>query len=161
MQFSTRKRFRLVTGALLLLLLIATPLAFGLGLPAHRGHELPGALGAYSRGLTELGMAGMVALPLAGVFALWIMLGEHRNTKRRFLAQRVRTRHYLASVARTLAVILGGAALIVGSLAAIYAGLVAMRPDQFLGPRLPLTFNLAIPCLLLGAVAYTAGRFAR
>jgi hypothetical protein len=162
MQFSTRKRFRLVTGALLLLLLVSTPLAFGLWRPVHGvPTHLPGFLGIYEHGLTSLGVAGIVAGALGSAFAFWLIVGERKAVGRRILNQRARNRVNGVQAARALGVILGGAGLIVGSLSGMYAALVEWRPDLVEYPRLPLTFELAVPCLVLGGLAYAAGRFGR
>lgn len=162
MQYSRRKRFRLATGALLLLLLLSTPLAFGLwGAPPAQAHKMPGAFGLYMDGVSAIGVAGLIALPLGALFALWLILGEQRAVNRRVLTQRARNRRNGIQAAKSLSVILGGAGLIVGSLSGLYAALLAARPDLVMEPRLPLTFDLAIPCLIVGAVAYGIGRLIR
>lgn len=160
MRFSTRKRFRLATGALLLLLLISTPLAFGLWRPATAPGELPGVLGLYASGISSIGAAGWIALPLGLAFGLWLVVGDRRR-RNGVLSRRARNRQNSIEAVRTLAIILGGAGIIVGSLSALYALLRATAPDMVVEPYLPLTFGLAIPCLLGGALAYTAGRFWR
>ena len=68
----------------------------------------------------------------------------------------------LVEDARTLAVILGAAGLIIGSLAGLYAGMIHARPDLI--ERFPLPFltpGLAISCLLGGGLLYAAGRIGR
>jgi hypothetical protein len=156
------KRIRLIAGAGLFLLLIATPLLLGLWRPAaSEGSALPGVVGVYADGFSSLGIAGLIALPLAGLFALWLILGEQRAVNRRMLAQRARNRRNGIEAIRTLAIILGAAGLIVGSLSGLYASLIAVRPDVAIAPNLPLTFELAIPCLIIGGIAYAIGRLIR
>ena len=113
----------------------------------------------YASGLGSLGVAGLVALPLAIFFALWLMAGERRQVNRRYLAQGARNRVNAFQSLRTLAIILGASGLIVGSLAGLYASMIAMRPDLYVELPLPFfTFGLAIPTFLAGLVLYILGR---
>jgi hypothetical protein len=150
-------------GAGLLLVLVGSPLLLGFTRPApNAGTEVLGFVGAYTSGLNSLGVAGLVALPLAIVFALWLMAGERRLVNRKYLAQGARNRVNALASLRTLAIILGAAGLIVGSLAGLYAAMIAMRPDLYSELPIPFfTFGLAIPTFLGGLVLYVLGRVGR
>jgi len=63
---------------------------------------------------------------------------------------------------RTMAILLGAAGLIVGSLSGFYAAMIHARPDIYNQLPLPfLTAELALISLLGGAALYAAGRFGR
>jgi hypothetical protein len=150
-------------GAGLLLVLVGAPLLLGLTRPApDASTEIAGFVGMYTSGLGSLGVAGLVALPLAIVFALWLMAGERREVNRKYLAQGWRNRVNALHSLRTLAIILGAAALIVGCLAGLYAAMIAVRPELY--SELPIsffTFGFAAPCFLGGIVLYLLGRLGR
>jgi len=150
-------------GAGLLLVLAGSPLLLGMTRPGPGVHEeVPGLVGVYASGLSSLGMAGLVALPLALIFAFWLMAGERRAVNRKYLHGSARNRVNFVHGLRTFAIIIGATGLIVGSLAGLYAALVAARPDIAFELPLPFfTFQLAVPCLLIGGALYAAGRIGR
>ena len=158
------QRFRIAMGAAMFAALAGAPLVLGLTRPAPDAGpaEAPGIVGAYAHGLSSMGTAGMIALPLALLFCSWLIAGQNREVSRRYLAKGARRRRNLLEAARTLAIIFGGVGLIVGSLSGLYAAMMTARPDLFLGPPIPFfSFSLAIPCLLGGGVLYAAGRINR
>jgi hypothetical protein len=160
--YKPKRRTRLMLAGGLLLVAMATPLAVDLAHPhsiLHGGR--PDTVGVYASGLTALDTAAIVALPLAVIFALWLIRGEQREVNVRILNQRARDRQNLINGARTLLVVGGVAGLIVGSLAGIYATLVALRPDLAAMPGPPLTFGLALACLAGGSLAYALGKIGR
>lgn len=163
MRFRRTRRLRIISGATLLLFLAGLPVLLGLTRPAHgAAGETPGVALVYTQGLSSLSIAGLAAICLALVFALWMIAGQHQEVNRKYLGQNARRRHNTVATLRTLAVILGGAGLIVGSLAGLYAGILQARPDLY--ARLPLPFftaELALICLLGGGALYAAGRFGR
>lgn len=163
MRFYAPRRSRFLTGALILALLVAMPLVFGLIRPpaGHEPSPLPGVVGVYAHGFSSLGLAGLIALPLGALFALWLILGERKAVNRRVLAQSHRRRANGLEAARTLGTIFGAAGLIVGSLAGLYALMREYAAHAMIEPYLPLTFELAIPCLVLGGLAYTLARIGR
>ncbi len=163
MRFRRTKRLRIASAAALLLLLTGAPLLLGLLWPANGADaNVQGVAHAYATGINSLGVAWMVALPLAIVFSLWLMAGQRRLVNLKYLGQNARNRHNLVESLRTFAIILGGAGLIVGSLAGFYGAILAVRPDLAQGLPLPfLTFDLALICLLGSGVLYAAGRLGR
>jgi hypothetical protein len=150
-------------GGGLLLVLVGSPMLLGLTRPAPDvSTEVLGFVGMYTSGLNSLGVAGLVALPLAVLFALWLMAGERRQVNRKYLVQSARNRVNAFHSLRTLAIILGASGLIVGSLAGLYAAMIAMRPDLYSELPIPFfTFGLAIPCFLGGLTLYVLGRLGR
>jgi hypothetical protein len=163
MRTARTNHFRIVMGAGLLLVLVGSPLVLGLTNPApDASSEIAGFVGMYTSGLSSLGVAGLVALPLAIFFALWLMAGERRQVNRKYLAQGARNRVNALQSLRTLAIILGASGLIVGSLAGLYAGMIAVRPELYMELPIPFfTFGLAIPSFLGGLVLYVLGRVGR
>jgi hypothetical protein len=163
MRTARTNHFRIVMGAGLLLVLVGSPLLLGLTRPPSGGEaEVPGLVGVYASGLGSLGVAGLVALPLAVFFSLWLMAGERRQVNRKYLAQGARNRVNALQSLRTLAIIIGAAGLIVGSLAGLYAAMIAIRPDLYLELPIPFfTFGLAFPSFLGGLVLYVLGRLGR
>lgn len=160
------QRFRIAMATAMFAALAGAPLILGFTRPQSTASlapaEVPGFIGAYANGLTAMGTAGLVALPLALIFCFLLIAGQSREVNRRYLAQGARSRRNLLETARTLAIIFGGVGLIVGSLSGLYAALMVARPDLYLELPIPFfTFNLAIPCLLGGGVLYAAGRFNR
>jgi hypothetical protein len=161
------QRFRIAMGVLMFGALAGTPLVLGLTRPAAEAGaasvpQVPGVVGAYAHGLTSLGLAGLVAGTLGLIFCLCLIAGQQREVNRRWLQQGARNRHNLLEGSRTLATIFGAVGIIVGSLAGLYAAMMAARPD--LRYELPIpgfTFDLAVPCLLIGGVLYAAGRLGR
>lgn len=156
-------RFRIVFGAALFIVLAGAPLLLGLTRhPADAPPEVPSMVGVYALGLSSLGFAGLVSIPLAMVFALWLIAGQRREVNRRWLQQSARNRRNFVEFARTFAIIGGAAGIIVGSLAGLYAALVTARPELYYELPLPaLNFQLAIPCLLIGGLLYAVGRIGR
>jgi hypothetical protein len=155
-------------GAAMFAALAGAPLLLGLTRPAEEPakavvtSEVPGVVGLYANGLTSLGIAGLVALPLAMIFAIWLMAGQQREVNRRFLGKGARNRRNLIEASRTLAIIVGSVGLIVGSLAGLYAAMMTARPDLKYELPIPFfTFELAVPCLLIGGALYAAGRLGR
>ena len=163
MRFYRTRRLRIVSGATLLLFLAGLPVLLGLTRPGNgAAGEAPGVALVYTHGLSSLSIAGLAAICLAVVFALWLIAGQHQEVNRRYLGRNARTRHNTVATLRTLAIILGGAGLIVGSLSGLYAGILQARPDLY--TRLPLPFftaELALICLIGGATLYAAGRLGR
>jgi hypothetical protein len=161
----TRKthRLRIFFGATLFLVLVGAPLLLGLTSPsAEAAPEIPSMVGVYALGLSSLGTAGLVAIPLAMVFALWLIAGQRREVNRRWLQQSSRNRRNFVETARTLAVIFGAAGIIVGTLAGLYAALIAARPELYDQMPLPFfTFQLTIPSVIFGGLIYAAGRIGR
>lgn len=161
MRTARPNRFRIYMGAGLLILLAAAPMLLGFARPAGRA-DVPGLFGVYTHGLTSLGIAGMVALPLAVIFALWLMAGERRAVNRKYLHGSARARVNFFQSLRTLAIVGGAAGLIVGSLAGLYALIVAARPEVAFELPLPFfTLQLAGTCLLVGGLLYALGRAGR
>lgn len=155
-------RVRIFFGAALFLVLGGAPLLLGLTRPpANIPAEVPTMVGVYASGLSSLGTAGLVAIPLAMLFALWLIAGQRREVNRRWLQQSARNRRNFLEFARSFAVIAGAAAIIVGSLAGLYAAIIAARPDLKAALSLPLTFDLALPCVLIGGLLYVLGRVGR
>ena len=163
MRFRRTRRLQIVSGATLLLFLAGLPVLLGLTRPGHgAAGDAPGVALVYTHGLSSLSIAGLAAICLATVFALWLIAGQHREVNRKYLGQNARRRHNTVATLRTLAIILGGAGLIVGSLYGLYAGILLARPDLY--GHLPLPFftaELALTCLLGGGGLYAAGRFGR
>jgi hypothetical protein len=161
------QRFRIAMCTLMFGALAGTPLVLGLTRPPSEGGpaalpDIPGVVGAYAHGLTSLGVAGLVAGILGLIFGFCLIAGQQREVNRRWLQQGARNRHNLLEGSRTLATIFGAAGMIVGSLAGLYAAMMAARPDlrdELLIPG--FTFDLAVPCLLVGGVLYAAGRLGR
>ena len=82
------QRLRLAMGGLMFAALAGAPLVLGLTRPAPEAKatietDVPGMVGVYTHGLSSLGVAGLVALPLAMIFAVWLMAGQARDVKRR------------------------------------------------------------------------------
>ena len=154
-------------GALMFGALAGTPLVLGFTRPAADASpaalpQVPGVVDAYARGLTSFGVAGMVAGALGLIFCLCLIAGQQREVNRRWLQQGARNRHNLLEGARILATVFGAVGIIVGSLAGLYAAMMVARPDLYRELPLPfLTFELAIPSVLAGAVLYAAGRVNR
>ncbi len=161
----TRKtnRLRIVFGAALFIVLAGVPLLLGLTRhPADAPPEVPSIVGVYALGLSSLGFAGLVSIPLAMVFALWLIAGQRREVNRRWLQQSARNRRNFVEFARTFAIIGGAAGIIVGSLSGLYAALVTARPELYDELPLPaLNFQFAIPALLIGGLLYAVGRTGR
>ena len=151
-------------GAAMFAALAGAPLILGLTRPAPGAApaEVPGFVGVYTHGLTSMGVAGMVALPLALIFCFWLIAGQNREVGRRYLGPSARGRRNLVENARTFAIIFGGVGIIVGSLSGLYAAMIVARPELYYELPIPLfTFSLAIPSLLIGGALYAAGRINR
>lgn len=160
MRFSRpKRRTRLVLAGFVLLVVMATPLAIDM---ARASHLAPGAhanaVAVYATGLTALDAAAVIALPLAVVFALWLIRGEQRRVNVRILNQRARDRRNLIDGGRALLVIAGCTGLIVGVLTGLHAVLMLIRPDLSAVPGLPSGFGLALVALLGGGLAYWLGK---
>lgn len=162
MRFSRTKRLRIISGATLLLFLAGLPVLLGLTRPATGEGDPPGVMLIYTHGLSSLGIAGIVALGLAVVFSLWLLAGQHQEVNRRYLGKNARRRHSTVATLRTVAIIVGGAGLIVGSLSGLYAAMMHARPDLYYSLPLPFfTAELAWIGLIGGGVLYAAGRIGR
>jgi hypothetical protein len=157
------QRFRIAMGAAMFATLAGAPLFLGLTRPALPAPQPdPGIASLYAQGLNSMGVAGMVALPLALLFCFWLIVGQTREVGRRYLNPGARNRRNLLEGARTFAVIFGGVGIIVGSLSGLYAAMIVARPELYFDLPVPFfTFSLAIPCLLIGATLYAAGRINR
>lgn len=163
MRFYKTRRLRIISGASLLLILTGIPALLGLTRPAEGiATETPGIVRVYTSGMSSLGTAGLVAFAFAVVFALWLLAGQRQEVNRRFLGKNARRRHGAVATLRTLAIIIGAAGLIVGSLSGLYAAMIHARPDAY--NQLPLPFftaQLALIGLLGGGALYAAGRIGR
>lgn len=156
-------RIRIFFCAALFLVLAGAPLLLGLTRPsADASSSVPLMAGVYASGLSSLGVAGLVSIPLAVIFSLWLIAGQRHEVNRRWLQQSSRNRRNFVETARTLAILFGAAGIIVGSLAGLYATLVAVRPELYAQLPLPyLTVGHAIPCVIFGGLFYAAGRIGR
>ena len=163
MRFRDPKRLRIVSGATLLLLLAGVPVLLGLTRPAPGHHaETPELVKIYASGLTSMGWGGWTALGLAALFALWLLIGQRQHVNRRYLSRSARNFHNLVETLRSLAIIFGAAAIILGSLAGLYAAMVSARPDLLAYLPYPLiTFPIAVTSMFVGAALYTVGRIGR
>lgn len=163
MRFYKTRRLRIISGASLLLILTGIPVLLGLTRPADGiATEAPGIARVYAHGVSSLGIAGIAAFGFAVVFALWLLAGQRQEVNRKFLGKNARRRHNAVATLRTMAIILGAAGLIVGSLSGLYAAMIQARPDVY--NQLPLPFftaELALISLLGGAALYAAGRLGR
>lgn len=163
MKYRRTRRLRIISGASLLLFLAGLPLALGLTRPSLAGPgDAPGVVLIYAHGLSALGWAGLVSGVLAAAMGVWLVLGQRQEVHRRYLGANARRRHNFTELARTLAIIVGAAGLIIGSLAGLYAAMMQARPDLYTTYPLPfLTAQLALTCLLGGGALYAAGRVGR
>lgn len=163
MQYRRPRRLRIISGASLLLFLAGLPLFLGLTRPPEGADtEAPGLVLIYTSGLASLGWAGLAAGILAIPLAVWLIIGQRREVHRRYLGQAARRRHNAVETARTLAIIIGAAGLIVGSLSGLYAAMMQARPDLYYNLPLPFfTAQLAMIGLLGGGTLYAAGRIGR
>lgn len=124
--------------------------------------EVPGMVDVYASGLNSLGVAAYVALPLAVIFLLWLMAGERREVNRKYLNQGARNRVNFVAGLRTLSIILGAAAIIIGCLAGLYTAMIAARPElQYELPIPFFNFQIALYSLLGGGALYAIGRVGR
>lgn len=157
MRFYKTRRLRIISGASLLLLLIGIPVFLGFTRPrAGEIGDAPEFVVTYTAGLSSLGLAGLVAFGLAILFSVWLLNGQSHHVGQKYVGRR---RRDLVESLRTVAIILGSAGLIVGSLAGLYAAMMHARPDLYSRMPLPfLTAELAFACLLGGALVYGAGR---
>lgn len=163
MRYREPKRLRIISFASVLLVLTGLPTIVGITrLAPDPAGAPPGIVTTYASGLSALGGAGFAATGLAVLFGVWLVVSQRRDVGRVYLMASSRRRRNLVEDARTLAVILGAAGLIIGSLAGLYAGMIHARPDLI--ERFPLPFltpALAISCLLGGGLLYVAGRIGR
>lgn len=163
MRFRGPKRLRIISGASLLLLLTAFPLAIWLTRsPATDAAHVPGVVSAYASGIASFAWIAPAAAALA--LALWarVFLGQRRQIHLRYLGEGARRRHNLAETARSVAIILGAAGLITGSLLDLYAALMQTQPDIYDGLPLPaFAAPLALACLFGGGTLYAVGRLGR
>lgn len=163
MRFRDPKRLRIISGASVLLLLTGLPMIVGLTrFVPDPSAQPPGIMATYTSGLTALSGAVVIASVLSVLFAIWHFVNLRRDVGRKYLMQSSRRRRNLVEDARTVGIILGVTGLIIGSLAGLYASMVHARPDLVSSMPLPLlTAELAIGCLLGGALLYAAGRAGR
>jgi hypothetical protein len=156
-------RLRIFFCTALFLALAGGPLLLGLTRPSpEAASSVPMMAGVYASGLTSLGLAGLVSIPLAAIFSLWLIAGQRNEVNRRWLQQSSRDRRNFVETARTLAILLGAAGIIIGSLAGLYATLTTLRPELYAMLPMPfLTFQNAIPAVILGGLLYSVGRIAR
>lgn len=159
MLFYRTKPLRIISGATLLLFLAGLPLLLGLTRPATAEAEAPGIIVVYATGLTSLSIAGLVALVFAVIFSVWLIAGQREQIHRKYLGKSARRHHGMVATLRTLAVTIGGAGLIVGTLAGLYGAMVQARPETYNQLPLPaLTVELALTCLIGGGILYALGR---
>ena len=160
MRFYKTRRLRIISVASLLLLLTTVPVFLTLTRPAHGStDEAPEFVAAYATGLSSLGLAGLVAFGLAALFFVWLLNSQSHHVGQKYVGRR---RRDFDKSLRSVAIILGSAGLIVGSLAGFYAAMMHARPDLYSRMALPfLTAELAIGCLLVGGLVYAAGRIGR
>lgn len=160
MRFYKTRRLRIISGASLLLLLIGIPVWLGFTGPRGGGIvDAPGFVTAYTTGVSSLGIAGFVAFAFALMFSLWLLNSQSHHVGQKYVGRR---RRDIVESLRTIAIILGAAGLIVGSLAGLYAAMVHARPDLYHELPLPgFTAELALISLFGGAVVYSAGRLGR
>jgi hypothetical protein len=160
--YKPKRRTRLMLAGCLLLVAMATPLLVDLARPhAFLRTTHHDTVSVYASGLSALDTAAVVALPLAMIFALWLIRGEQREVNVRILNQRARNRQNLINALRTLAVVIGVGSLIAGCLGGLYAGLTALRPGLAFAPGLHFTLGAALACLIGGGAAYAAGKAGR
>lgn len=162
MLFYPTRRLRIVSGAMLLLVLTGLPVFLGLTRPAAVESEAPGIVIVYAQGLNSLSIAGLVALCFAIIFSLWLIAGQREAVHRKYLGKSARRHHNMVATARTLAITIGGAGLIVGSLSGLYAAMIQARPDAY--DQLPMPFftpQLALIGLVGGGILYALGRIGR
>lgn len=154
---------RSIAGGILFFLLAMGPAATVLTLASwDRNAESAGAiLQVVSTGLMSAASGQViVAAWIAGLgFALWLIVTEHLRANRRPSSHNRRRWQRALEAGRTVMIVGGGVAMIYGALAALYAGLIKIRPDVVNGPPLPLGFDTAIPALILGGLAYALGRY--
>jgi hypothetical protein len=163
MRFYRTRRLRIISGATLLLFLAGLPVVLGLTRPEPGVQgEAPGVVLVYTQGLSSLGAVGIVALCLAIVFGAWLIISQRREVHRKYLGRSARRKHNTIAALRTIAIIVGAAGLIVGSLSGLYAAMIQARPDVY--DQLPLPFftlQLGLIGLLGGGALYAAGRLGR
>jgi hypothetical protein len=160
MRFFKPRRLRIISGASLLLLLTGIPVALSFTRPpSGTPADAPGLAVAYTTGMSSLGLAGLVAFGLAVLFLAWLLNGQSHHVGRKYVGRR---RRDVVESLRTIAIILGSSGLVVGSLAGFYTAIMHARPDLYSRIPMPaLTAELAITCLLGGALVYAAGRLGR
>jgi hypothetical protein len=163
MRYSRTKRLRIISGATLLLFLTGLPVVLGLTRPAPGSDsDVPGVVAVYAGGLSSLGIAGIVSCCLAILFGGWLIAGQREAVNRRFLGKNARRHHNFIETARILAIILGVAGIIVGSLSGFYAAMMHARPDLYAALPLPFfTAELALIGLFGGGGLYALGRIDR
>jgi hypothetical protein len=163
MRFRDPKRLRIISGASVLLLLTGLPMMVGLTrFVPDPSAQSSGITATYTSGLAALSGAVVIASVLSVLFAIWHFVNLRRDVGRRYLMQSSRRRRNLVEDARTVGILLGVTGLIIGSLVGLYASMIHARPDQVINMPLPhLSAELAIGCLLGGAVLYAAGRAGR
>lgn len=151
------RRLGIVSGALLLLILAGLPVLLGLTRP--QPGDAPGVVLVYTHGLSSLGSTGMVALGLAVIFGAWLLAKQRKEVNRKYLSRSARRWHNTIAALRTLAITVGGASLIAGSLSGLYIAMMQARPDLYDQLALPfVTGQLAVICLVGGGGLYAAGR---
>lgn len=163
MRYRDPKRLRIISGASVLLVLTGLPVVIGLTrfLPVGSAQP-PGIMTAYTSGLSSIGGATLIATTLAILFGICLLVNQRRDVGRKYLMASSRRRRNLVEDARMFAVVLGTSGIIIGSLGGLYAAMLHARPD--LAGRLalsPLSAELALSCLLGGALLYISGRFGR
>ncbi len=163
MRFYKPRRLRIASGALLLLTVSGLPVLLGLTRPQPSdAGDTPGVVLVYTHGLSSLGPAGLVALVLAMIFGAWLLAGQRKEVNHKYLSRRARRWHNAIATLCTLAITVGGASLIVGSLSGLHIAMMQARPDLYDQLALPfLTGQLALICLVSGGALYAAGRLDR
>ncbi len=163
MRYRDPKRLRIISFASVMLVLAGVPVFVGLTrLAPDPAGDPPGIVSTYTSGLSALGGIGAFTSVLAVLFGIWLFISQRREVGRKYLMASSRRRRNLVEDARTLAIILGAAGLIIGSLAGLYAAMMHARPDLISRLALPfLRAELAVGCLLGGGLLYAAGRIGR
>jgi hypothetical protein len=161
LRYRRKRRSGLYAAAALFLLLAAMPFAVGGVRNGLSSFDPLGFVGVYANGLDALGAIAWTALPMAGLFVLWLFTGRKRDVNRVWLNSSARTRRHLVEGLRIVLVTSGAAAMISGVLALLQIILLQVQPGlaERFGFSIPLW--IAALCVVLGLAAYAGGRLGR
>ncbi|MEZ5937567.1 MAG: hypothetical protein R3C52_05035 [Hyphomonadaceae bacterium] len=148
---------RLVIGVPILLGVLATPFAVGIG---SSELESGGVADIFITGLMELGWPAFLGGPILFAFGVWLTFGRD-DAFLRFSSQRERARQTAKEVGNSMVISIGATGLVAGVLFAMYAAIVQFWPDVIIGPRMPMTFGVAALFFITGGVTYALGRVTR